>query len=58
MSSAAVLIDTLRVKKEAVGQLVFTCVALANAGLVVGPFRPSVLTNGPLLGTLNFGNFV
>ena len=40
-----------------------TCVALAKAGLVVGKPRPfvrppvHVLTNGPLLDTLNFRNF-
>ena len=31
-----------------------TCVALAKAGLVVGPLRPFVLTNELSLGTLNF----
>ena len=45
LSSAAVAIGALRVKRKAVGQLVFTCVALAKAGLVVDPLRPSVLTN-------------
>ena len=39
-----------------VKSLIFTCVAFEKAGLVVGPLRLSVLTNGPLLGTLNFKN--
>ena len=39
-----------------VKSLIFTSVAFAKAGLVVGPIRLSVLTIGPLLGTLNFKN--
>ena len=38
--------------------IIITGVASAKAGLVVGPLRLFVLTNGPSLGTLNFGNFL